>query len=79
MWFLGGERTAFYVGKGAIMLRIYDKTVQLQNDAMGDKRAAEHRSWKEHGWNGVDQVTRVEFQIRKAAVKEIDDGPSVPT
>lgn len=73
-WFAGGERIAFYVGKGDLMLRVYDKTVALQNDVVGDKRAAEHLRWRAGGWNGIDRVTRVEFQVRGDALKEVDDG-----
>jgi hypothetical protein len=73
-WFLGGERTAFYAGRGDLLLRIYDKTVHLQNDVVGDRRSAEHARWKTNGWNGIDRVTRVEFQVRGAALKEMDGG-----
>lgn len=78
-WFAGGERIAFYVGKGDLVLRVYDKTVELQNDLHGDRRAAEHARWIACGWNRVDRVTRVEFQVRGAAVKELDDGRLLDT
>lgn len=71
---LGGERIAFYVGKGDIVLRCYDKTCELGTDVDGEKRATEHARWKEAGWNGEDLVVRVEFQVRGDALKELDDG-----
>lgn len=73
-FFVGGERTAFYVGKNALMLRVYDKTLELKNDLGGEKRASEHARWRAAGWNGLDDVTRVEFQIQGKTLDEIDDG-----
>jgi hypothetical protein len=73
-YFDGGKPVAFYVGKSAIVLRAYDKTVELQNDLVGEKRSAEHARWKLAGWNGTQPVDRVEFQVRGDAIKELDDG-----
>lgn len=73
-YFRASERVAFYVGKNDVVLRVYDKTVELQNDIVGEKRNAEHSAWRSAGWNGVDRVTRVEFQVRGDALKELDDG-----
>jgi hypothetical protein len=54
--------------------RVYDKTVHLQNDVVGDRRSAEHARWRANGWNEIARVTRVEFQVRGVALKEMDGG-----
>jgi hypothetical protein len=38
----------------------------------GDKRNEEHARWRASGWNGEDDVTRVEFQMRGDALKELE-------
>lgn len=67
-----GKRTGFVFGKGDAMARIYDKTEHL---ALGldDTKADEERSeWSCAGWNGRDDVTRVEFQLRGRLLKELE-------
>jgi hypothetical protein len=54
----------------AVMLRMYDKTEELSLPGRESKQAMEHGRWKVAGWNEKDQVTRVEFQIRSAALEE---------
>jgi hypothetical protein len=68
-----GRRTGFVVGKRDISLRVYDKTEELrQVSTDAEKREAEHARWREQGWDGQGPVTRVEFQIRGAALDELD-------
>lgn len=62
--------TGLNVGRGgALMSRIYDKCAELERDAV--RREAEEDRWREAGWDGIEPVTRVEFQIRGAALTEL--------
>lgn len=54
----------------AIMARVYDKTQELRVHRDPEKERLEKLIWSEHGWQG-EQVTRVEFQIRGEAAKEL--------
>jgi hypothetical protein len=74
--------TGLTVGKGAIMCRMYDKQEELRvriEDANGpqevrrfsDKQTKELARWTAGGWNGKDPVSRVEFQIRGEALREL--------
>jgi hypothetical protein len=65
-------RTGFAIGKSDIRLRVYDKTEELRLDTNdGAKRDEEHARWRSAGWNGVEAVVRVEFQLRGASLKEL--------
>jgi hypothetical protein len=64
--------TGFSVGRsGCIMSRVYDKRVELEQDTHGEKRAREEERWRAAGWDGESRVTRVEFQLRGVALKEL--------
>lgn len=64
--------TGLAVGRGgALMARIYDKREELRNDRVGDRRMAEEKRWRAAGWDGRDCITRVEFQIRGEAIREL--------
>lgn len=56
---------------GALMARIYDKRLELSLAGRERKRTLEHERWREAGWDGEAPVTRIEFQIRGAAIKEL--------
>lgn len=56
---------------GALMSRVYDKRVELAYDQRGERRAAEEERWAAGGWDGKAPVTRVEFQVRGEAIKEL--------
>lgn len=56
---------------GALMARVYNKVLELGLAGREAKRAIEHERWKANGWDGVAPVTRVEFQIRGAALREL--------
>lgn len=66
--------TGFTVGKGALSARVYDKTQELIDKPNDEKREIEHALWRRGDWNGHDAVTRVEFQLRGDALKELWDG-----
>jgi hypothetical protein len=55
---------------GEVLLRIYDKREELKRQPE-DKRAAEEERWTAGGWDGAADVTRVEYQIRGQALKEL--------
>lgn len=59
------------VGRGgALMMRIYDKVLEL-GYARESKREAEYDRWAAGGWDGIAPVTRVEFQLRGAVLPEL--------
>lgn len=63
--------TGYTVGMGGpICTRIYDKCRELLLEGNEDKRKLEEAIWRAQGWQGED-VTRVEFQLRGDALKEI--------
>ncbi len=62
--------TGLSVGRGgALMSRIYDKRAELERDE--NRRGIEEERWTNAGWDGIEPVTRVEFQIRGVAVREL--------
>ena len=65
--------TGYSIAQGnPLMARIYDKTEELSLSGREEKRAIENAIWSKNGWNGVDRVTRVEFQHRGNYLDEID-------
>jgi hypothetical protein len=67
-----GMRTGFVLGKGDALVRLYDKTEHLRL-GLDDVKADDERDiWRFGGWNGTDDVTRVEFQFRGNLLKELD-------
>jgi len=73
------EKTAIYysnrklsgvqVGAGDIVLRMYDKILELS-----DKQATHKTEFFQKIWGGVSCLTRVEFQLRRPAVKSLCPG-----
>jgi len=63
--------TGFTVGRGDVVARIYDKREELQLDASKHKAPAEEARWTAGGWDGQEKITRVEFQLRGEALKEL--------
>lgn len=63
--------TGFSVGRGDVVARVYDKREELQLDASRHKAPAEEARWREGGWDGQEKITRVEFQLRGEALKEL--------
>lgn len=62
--------TGITVGKGDVVARIYDKREELRCVSQ-HKLGAEEERWKRGGWDGEDRVTRVEFQLRGEALREL--------
>ena len=60
----GRQVSGFTFGRGAVMCRIYNKTLQLTKK--GDTWPME--LW--HGWDSERPVWRVEFQFRREALKD---------
>jgi hypothetical protein len=67
-----GKRTGFVIGKGDAMARVYDKTEHLRLGLDDTKADDEYAEWRFGGWNGHDDVTRVEFQLRGRLLDELD-------
>jgi len=68
--FHDGQRlTGFMVGRGGLVARIYDKTVQLESMS-SEKRMLEEALWRKGGWNS-GPVTRVEFQLQSRPLSEL--------
>lgn len=53
-----------------LMLRLYDKSQELSVHCDPVKEQVERAIWKENGWQG-GRVTRVEFQVRGEAAREL--------
>lgn len=56
---------------GHMMLRAYDKREHLAVTNDPEKTEAEETRWKDGGWDGEEPVTRVEYQLRGDAIKEL--------
>jgi len=54
-----------------LMARVYAKDVELLHAGREEKREIEHKIWRDNGWDGVEPVTRVEFQCRGDFLDEI--------
>jgi hypothetical protein len=66
------EVTGITVAAGnPVMARVYDKSAELLLPGREQKRAIEHAIWRNGGWDGSEQVTRVEFQHRGEFLDEI--------
>lgn len=65
---MGNKFSGFTIGRGKPMLvRIYNKTLEMQAN---NKEWLKH-TWKENGWDGKKAVWRIEFQLRREALKEL--------
>lgn len=64
----GSEFSGFSIGKGnPIMARIYNKT--LENKGKG--KTWFETVWTKNGWDGQKTIWRIEFQLRRKALKEL--------
>lgn len=71
----GVDVTGFTVAPGSpLMLRVYDKRAQLAHLNDEDRTEREESTWRAHGWDGAEPVTRVEFQLRGEALAEFPIG-----
>ena len=62
----GRKITGYTFGAGALMLRIYDKTVEIGKS----HKEYMHAEWEKQGWDGISKVWRVEGQLRREVLKE---------
>ena len=67
--------TAYWGNKstGSIWGKVYNKTKQVKVKNDDDTPLL----WIENGWNGKDEVVRVEFSMRRDFLKTMDDGKYV--
>lgn len=64
--------TGITIARGnPLMARIYNKTIELKLGGRDEKREIEHTAWTRGGWDGVQPVTRVEFQHRGVFLDEV--------
>lgn len=69
-WRLEGNRSqvsGIYYGKGQLMLRAYDKLLELQEKMSIAKEEFFKSKWGED----VNNITRIEFQVRREVIKSI--------
>lgn len=66
LYYSNRKMTGLQVGTGDIVLRCYDKIQE-----MTDKQALHKEEFFQKKWGGVANVTRVEFQLRREAVKSL--------
>lgn len=58
--------SGFTIGRGNLMARIYDKTLEVKKS----QKVWFYDLWKEYSWNQQTTVWRVEFQIRRKCLSE---------
>jgi len=70
----GGETVeGWTVGKrGDLYLRVYDKTLELDEPRNVDKREEEHERLRALGWDGEAPVTRVEYELTSDVLSELN-------
>ena len=59
------DLTGVQIGKGDIVCRIYDKIEEMR-----EKQAGHKEVFFQHLWGGRQTITRVEFQLRRAVIKQ---------
>ena len=60
--------TGWSIGRGAIMARLYDKTIQIKTSGQNYLEDL----WRAKGWDGVSPVYRLEFQFRNEILRQLD-------
>ncbi|WP_424475037.1 replication initiation factor [Oceanobacillus kimchii] len=66
-YFSGKKFSGFTVGRGnPLLARIYNKSLEIKSS----QKLWFHDIWEENMWNSDSDVWRVEFQIRRKALKE---------
>lgn len=64
----GRKFTGFTIGKGnPILARIYNKSEEIKIKGKEWFKAI----WLENGWDGIKDIWRIEFQLRRKALKEL--------
>lgn len=62
-----GDFTGWSIGRGKMLARIYDKTLEIKASGKDYLPAI----WHEAGWDGSAPVFRLEFQFRNEALREL--------
>jgi hypothetical protein len=63
------QLSGLLIGRGGqIMARVYDKTLEISHS--GHDHIQER--WRYHGWDGARVVWRLEFQLRREALRQLD-------
>ena len=68
IYYYGSKITGWVFGSGPLMMRIYDK---LSESKIVHKEWF-HDLWKQGGWDGESDVTRVEIQMRREFLKDFN-------
>lgn len=64
----GDRFTGWSIGKGDMSARLYDKLFELLTVSRKDYLLV---LWRQHGWQESEPVWRLEFQFRRAVLKEM--------
>lgn len=64
---VGGQFTGWSIGRGVMLARLYDKTLQIKASGQDYLRPM----WREKGWDGESRVYRLEFQFRNQLLREL--------
>ena len=78
----GAALTGFSHGKGDIMIRIYNKWLEIsKNPSYKNDKRFFGTLWKQHGWNNAHDVWRTEIQLRRPVLRELTraDGRTLDT
>lgn len=62
MWRSDRRAQSFTFGKGALVLRVYDKSAEIREES--------HKEWFPELWGRADHVWRAEFQARREHLKQ---------
>ncbi|HFK1531038.1 TPA: hypothetical protein ACGXM6_004853 [Bacillus cereus] len=66
-YYNGSEFSGFTIGRGdPLLARIYNKTLEVKKS----QKLWFYDLWREHLWDDIKSVWRVEFQIRRKCLKE---------
>lgn len=63
----GLDETGYVFGKGDALGRVYDKRAEISKNNKGWFEDI----WRRRGWDGVSPVTRIEFQVRRDFIKDM--------
>jgi hypothetical protein len=66
-FWVGGQPSGWVIGEGALMARLYDKTLEIKKSG----KTYLLPLWLAQGWDGVAPVYRLEFQLRTDALREL--------
>ena len=75
VYYSGDNLTGIMAGKGDIVLRVYDKTREMKQKKATEKQILMSYIWGE----GCGSVTRVEFQLRRKFLKNIESNNGITT